>query len=452
MRTCQYHPLQAATFSCASCAIDTCDQCSDESPGYQQVNCFVCAGNLAPIATNNQAEPFWRRFEQAFRYAAAPQALTLILGLSLLTSIAAYLPFSIVWYLAAFAVLMKYSFNCLQHTAEGQMEAPDIAPAFTGGFSLLLRLLLIFIAVAASISLVYSIAGPVIAGIVGIIAIAALPASIIIFAMTDRLGRAVNPLQALQLMGTIGLPYGLLLGVLVVMSGSVQVISQLFGELALLLNSGVSNYYTIVSFHIMGYMLFQYQAELGYESEASATPPPSRELESWALAKARVLVQAGRYDQADKHLRQALKKLPGNNTLHSRYLEFLLATHSPLRPKTSDRLRAFACRYLKFLLRKNLDYKLSAAYLRIRKTLPDYQPDCAELRFALARACRSAGQPNEALTLLNGLHKTFPDYKELIPAYQLMADTLEETPGMASQAQKCRVLLKKLVQRKRLSA
>jgi tetratricopeptide (TPR) repeat protein len=450
MITCDYHPLSAATFACPDCNTDLCDTCCNEAPG-RTVRCFLCDAELTPAAANNQAEPFWRRFDKAFRYALSPQALILIVGVSIISTIAGYLPLSTVWYLAAFAALMKYSFSCLQATAAGNMEAPEISTAFGGGLSLLLRLLVIFIVLSVSIGGAVALVGPTLGAIVGIIAISALPASLIIFAMTDRLSSAVNPLQSLHLMASIGLPYGLLLAILLVMTGSVQVISELLGEdlslLSLTLNAVVSNYYSIVTFHIMGYMLFQYQHELGFESAATHTEPQPREKEDWVLAKAHVLVKEGRFDEADAHFANYLGKLPSSKALYNHYFEFLFATQTPLRPATGERLAAFGSKYLRFLLRHNQEHKLLPSYARLTKALPAFQPDDADTRYRLAKACDKAGQKRQALRLLNGLHKQFPDYRNLLSAYRMLAAILETSPEMTTQAQRCRELLEKLEQR-----
>lgn len=449
MKVCEYHPLSGASYHCAECAVSLCETCCDEQHPHV-MHCFVCHQPLQAVPANNGAEPFWRRFDKAFRYGLSRQALILVGGVSLVTTFAGFLPFSLLWYLLAFGALMKYSFSCLQATANGQMTPPDIATAFGGGLSLLLRLLGIVIATLLSVALAFSLLGPVIGGIVGIVAVAALPASLIIFAMTDRIGDAVNPLGALQLMSTVGLPYGLLLAILLVMSGSVQVISELFGAnlswLALSLNSMVSNYYTVVTFHLMGYMLFQYQDELDYVSPALRERPLPREQDEWCIAKAQVLLKAGEIDKAAGLLSDACQKHPGSEKLHEHCFEFLLATSHPAKPSRGECLRSFADRYLSLLLRRKLHFKLAPSYLRIRQRLPDFVPATPSVRHALAQACEKAGEARLALNLLNGLHRQFPDYKALIPAYELMAQLLDRQPATRPQAEKCRALLKKLQQ------
>lgn len=453
MSYCKYHPLTPATFRCEDCEIQTCDRCGNEGRHGEDLRCFLCDAEMTCLGAANQAEPFWRRFDRAFRYPLAASPLTLILVLSLLTSVLSFIPFAFLLYLAATGALIKYSFSCLQNTAQGRMTAPDITEAYGDGLALILRLLAIIIAITAAIVAINKFLGAGIAGLAGAVAIAALPAIIIIFAMTDSILEAINPARVFHLIGAIGLPYGLLLAIIMIMAGSVEFIGHLIGSdfsvITLTLNAIVSNYYTIVVFHIMGYMLFQFQAELGYTARAEGDEGPTpRDDREWVLAKTGVLIKEGEYAAAAQVFDAALKSMPNSEAVNTQYFEFLLATHDRRDAKSNQRLAAFASPYLQFLADNSpLKHKLGVSYQRVIRALPDYRPETARLRLLLAEACHKGGNPRSALRLLNGLHNDFPDFEDLVPAYQLMAEILDNQPGMAAQAEKCRLLIRKLAQR-----
>lgn len=453
MSYCKYHPLQPAAYRCPQCGIHSCQSCSNESENGLEVRCFLCDSELAALDATRHVEPFWRRFEKAFRYPMVPQTLILLAVLSLVTVVAGYLPFSLLWYLLATGALVKYSFSCLQSTADGELEiVPEVGVAFSDGLTLLFRLMLIFFAVTFAIGLLYSTLGSGLAGLMGMLVIAALPAVVIIFAMTYSVLDAINPLKVFHLISSVGLPYGLLLAIIFIMSGSVQIINQVLGaELGIIsqtLNALVGNYYTIVMFHIMGYVLFQYRSQLGYSAkQEGADDIETRDYKDWVLAKIQVMVKEGRYDTANENFLTAVKRLPDDEAVHNAYFNFLLTTCNTASEDGGRSLSAFASRYFTFLERKNLQHKLSTSYLRVLKLLPDYRPDTARQRLLLAGACRKSGHPRAAMKLLNGLHKQFPDFENLVPAYQLMAKVLGDIPGMAAQLEKCHQLIEKLEQR-----
>ncbi len=446
MSYCKYHPLAAATFACRDCQIDTCDACSNEDKHGRDVRCFLCDQPLDSLGAANQTEPFWRRFDQSFRYPLNAQSITVIVILSAVSAVALHLPFALLWYCAATGALIKYGFSCLQNTAQGDMTAPDITASYGDGVGLVLRLLVIIVAISAAVFGLFTLLGVGAGSLAASLAVAALPAIIIMFAMTDRIIEAINPVNVFRLISAIGLPYGLLLAIILVMMGSMEFISTLIGEdlsfVSMTLNAIVSNYYSLVIFHIMGYMLFQYQGELGFAArEDGAETPAPREDQAWVLAKAQILVKEGRYGEALALLASALEKLPNNELLNTQYFELLLACSSEHQADITGRLQKFASAYLRFLEKNRQPHKMIASFNRVLKSLPDFKPDSASLRLLLARSLRNNGNGRAALQLLNGLHKQFPDAEELIPAYQLMADILDNLPNMGVQAEKCRALI-----------
>lgn len=452
MSYCKYHPLQAATYYCPQCRINNCDSCSDEGRQREQIQCFLCGNALQSLGSGQQAEPFWRHFEQSFRYPMNRNAAGLIIGVAVLSVMASFIPFGFVLVLLLNSIQIKYAFSCLKNTANGNMVPPDITTAYGGGLTLLLRLLLLLALAFTPVFGIGWLLGYKAASLFGILTITALPAIIILFAMNDNLAESLNPAAVLGLISAIGLPYGLLLAIIMIMIASVDVISSIIppslGLSALILQSLVSNYYTIVLFHIMGYMIFQYQDALGFTAradhgEAYQQRPEAEKI----LAYCQILVKEGEYEMALQQFANGLKQFPQNDALHSHRFELTLALVNKQQADSITALKETADAYLFFLFNNQQAHKLTGIYRRIIKAVPDYQSNNPDIRLALARACYQNGDNRSTVKLLNGLHKQHPAYCHLGSAYQLMAKALDEIPGMENQAQKARLLAQQLAQK-----
>jgi len=66
------------------------------------------------------------------------------------------------------------------------------------------------------------------------------------------------------------------------------------------------------------------------------------------------------------------------------------------------------------------------------------------VRYRIAQACFEAGKSVLVVKLLNGLHRDDPQYKALIPAYELMAKALDDLPNKREQAEKLRRMMRQL--------
>lgn len=441
---CHYHPRVGATYACPTCDTTLCDTCTDDSQGWGAERCFHCADKVTSLGASNSAEPFWRRLQQAFRYPLTTQCLVLITGVSLLTSVLAYLPFAFVVYLMVTGAMMRYSFACLEQTANGKMSAPDITLAYEGGVSLLFQLLILLVVMAATVFGVHALLGANMARLVGVLLVLGFPAIIILFALNQSLTAAINPFNILQLVLAIGLPYGVLLGLMMVMMASVGVLHEVIGGVSFLdtfLQSMISNFYTVVAFHIMGYMIFQYQAELGFMVRADNDDDSGRTDQQRHNARIDIALKEAEYNKVVDLFAEANSKFPQEANYYFRCFEFLCNVHMP------ERLTRFAPHYFDFLLRSSRKDQVYPAFKRLLLVLPTFKPESARLRHLLAEQCQASGDPRSALKLLNGLHKQAPDYPRLVPAYELMCEALADLPGMDAQVAQCQKLVQQLSRR-----
>ena len=447
MEYCKYHPLSPATFHCPDCGTDHCDLCVDEGRGNSEERCFICGDPVESLGAANSATPFWRRLEEAFKYPLKAETIGLIIGLALVQAIAGYLPFSFIIQLAVFGIAVKYSLYCMQQTSEGFLTAPDITNAYTGAVNEAVRMIaliftLTFMAVGA-----YTLVGSFAGELFTMLLMLGLPAILINYGFSESILYAINPLNMFRLVFAIGLPYGLIIGLLMVMAASVGVLLKLFeGQLSILsqtLSSAISYYYAFVMFHLMGYMIFQYQGQLGFvASEQGNDLKPVRSDAEKTDAEISILVKEGEYDKALRLFDDALKLFPDDKQLNRHYFDFLLATGNK---KT---LLQFATRFFTHLYRTHQPDRLPIAYNQVLKRLPKFRPESPLARYQLAKACEQAGYHKLAVIQIQGMKKEFPEFEYLAEAYDVMATSLSFLPGMENETVKCQKLAQQLKSQK----
>ncbi len=448
MDSCKYHPLKPADYHCEQCQISVCDACVDHSIGGE-AHCFHCNDLLIRRITEDNIEPFWHRLEKAFKYPLNAHALTMIVGLSVAWLILPALPLPGPGYLILSLVLtgaiVNYNFMCLVETSEGNFEAPPVGMAFQGTFKVLWKLFLMFCLLAAGIHFIGSRTSPMLASVAALVVLIGLPAILIIFAHTRSVLASANPAEFLKVITQIGMPYGLLLIFLMIMMSSVGVIGQLIGHdlsvVSLFIQSLVTSYYSIVMFHLMGYMLYQYQDRLGYStvSDDEDSLPPMNAAEV-ALAHIRIRLKEGQYDRADELFRNAIRVSRHHERIRTDYFKFLY------RCERKTGMENYADDYLKFQVSRKPTDQLGADFKKIRQLLPSFLPKDPAVRFAIADNCYNSGDAVSAVELINGMHRLFPDYDRLVEVYQLMKTALERIPNMSAQAEKCMALIEKLQQ------
>ncbi len=443
MEYCKYHPLKPATFLCNSCDINCCDVCVDVRPERRSLErCVNCGSELESLGATYNAEPFWRRLEQSFRYPLNIQTLILIVGVSALTAVLSFVPLTILWILVLTGAFIRYAFTCLEQTSMGILEAPDITEAYEGGVSLLFQLLFILASIVGMVIGVGKFLGSEFAMFVGVMSVIALPAIIINFATTGDMAAALSPLKTFGLIASIGLPYGLLLAFILIMSASVGVLQGFVGEefsLAnMILQSIIANYYMIVVFHIMGYMIFQYQGKLGFSARASSDKTGEKSELDVMLVKIDVAAKEGDFSSAVELFSKAVQKFPTDGELLSRCFEFLYACNE------KEDMDAFAPRYISFLVSNRANDKLNMVYKKILHVVPNYRPEDPILRYALAKECHRVGDSRSVVKLVNGLHKQAPGFEYLAEAYELLVDALKDIPNLSGQVEPCVRLVEKL--------
>lgn len=439
MDFCKYHPLEGATHVCSQCNIYLCDKCIDDGRQRDAARCFLCGNVLESLGAANTVEPFWRRLPEAFKYPLNASSMSLIVITAIMSVLATLMPFllilSVLMYLFAAGSMLKYSFSCLERTALGEMKAPDVINAYQGGIKLLFQLIVLIIMLSAIVAGAAYYLGNGVGGFLLVIAIVSFPAILIRFAQTESMLEAMNPRSAFALIAAVGLPYGVLIAFVLIMMSSVgvlhEVIGHLFPAISYLLQSIISNYYTVVIFHIMGYMLFQFQGQLGYVAREDDEQPARSDTEHLA-AKIEVFLKEGDYEQVVKLYYHAFKQYPNESLFYEKYFDLLYAC------KKMALMDDFGTDYLAFLIKKKRFDKITIVYKQVLMIAPEFIPKSPDVRLQLSRMLKQQGDSKLAIRNLNGMHKLYPDFVNLVDAYQLLAESLDDVRGMQSQAAKCR--------------
>ncbi len=435
---CTVHPLQPATWHCPDCGFDLCDEAVSDPRGNDRVKCLNCDARVESLGARNTAQPFWRRLPDIFRYGLQGNALMVALLLGLGKTLGLFLPFALLFNLLALGLLFNYAQDCLEKTAHGDFKAPTIQATLEN--SLVTALAVVGLTLLTGL-LLAGVANKLGQGVASLFAVAltvALPAMLINYALTQRLSDALNLARAFWLIRAIGAPYGLLLAAMAVMFFSVLTLQQWLQWLpfaADLAQNTLSMVYLIVLFHLMGYLVFQYQGELGYAArEVSRTDPLQRtELDEWQ-ARLELLARTAQFARLEEALHEAIHACPGHWPFQQRLYHLYQA--SGRLPQQGQFLRFYA----NTLHHSGQQRALHVLCKNNMKQLLDEELT-AELNLHLANACQQFKDHRAVIRLLNGFQRRHRGHASVPAALQMLAAALDELPEMAAQADKCRALL-----------
>jgi hypothetical protein len=214
--------------------------------------------------------PFGQRLQTGFGYplrgAALPTCvvLALIHYVGLLPGYIGALASALVW-----AATWRYAADCMQHTANGYADPPDVGSDGNNasGWGLTAIHLLVVALCVLAIVFFPRLLWPVL-----ILSALVLPAIDMSLAFDGNLALAINPLNWTRVMGAFGAAYlvpvaiNLLLGVLIMLASiATGLLPQL---LALPLFAFAYTYLIVLAFHLMGAMIHQRHERFGMAPEA----------------------------------------------------------------------------------------------------------------------------------------------------------------------------------------
>lgn len=354
--------------------------------------------------------PFWSRLRSFPLYPLRGTALVALVTLTLCT-LGRMVP-GIGWLLSllTWGAIYAYAFDILRNTADGRMQAPEIMRDARDGT--VWRLFAMMIALIVVVGLAFGFGGLAV-GLVVLVAVVLLqPGFVISLAMDGSLRRALNPAVAMALATRIGWPYLAAFGVLFVMQASVITASRwakgllppVVDELVL---AAITIWGLFATFHFMGYLVYQYHEELGYEPDAHhdlqrhAGAPDQR-----LLDEAELHVREGRIDTALEILRSEVRSRAVGLEVHALY-QRLLASGA----RKAERLD-HARQYLNALLLEKQDRPALALLREALQADPDFVPLTLEQAHQLAARAALAGQQQLSVDARLAMLKAWPTAAE----------------------------------------
>ena len=426
---CHYHPGEPAKWHCGECQMHYCSRCMPDADTRQRQGlCPKCSKAMRYLGAATEVVPFWQRIGAFFRYPFHSDPLIVIAICTLVPIVApANLIGLIIWVVLALA-LFKYTYAVINRTAEGHLKPPPVSEAFSGsGFNIVILQLLVFVLMGALVAAAAMLGGSILMMLAIAFVVLGLPASIMVLAMERSVGAAVNPLNLAVLISRIGTPYFLLYGYLILLtlaSGAAQDFAVTHFPLwvAQPLAGFLNSTFTLILFHMLGYLLFQYQEELGFASdiqdEDDLAGHQHRDRSSRLDADLDMNLKDGNYDRAQAILKEALKK-DQNDPRRLGQLYQLLAARNDV-----SELYRYHPRLMTWLADRNDGDGLNELIRTLQTLEPNFQVDDADLALACATALYHRQHFKPALRLLQDFHKRFPDSEQLAPAYLLAAQVL----------------------------
>lgn len=180
--------------------------------------------------------------------------------------------------------------------------------------------------------------------------------------------------------------------------------------------------FTLILFHMLGYLLFQYQEELGFASDlqdgAEQQDSQHRDRSTRFDADIDMNLKDGNYDRVQSMLKEALKRDRDNSQRLGQLHQLLTARNNV------SELYRYHPRLLAWLADHNDGDSMAALLDTLQTAEPQFRLDDPELAVRCARALYHRGQYKPALRLLQDFHKRFPDSDQLAQAYLLVAQSL----------------------------
>ena len=443
---CDSHPTRKAHWHCPKCNAQFCPECvvqrESESYGHRKTHhfCAKCNQEVDWVGVENLIEPFWNRMPRIFTYplSIAPIILMAVLALATMFFSGPGL-FSTLMKGVMWLIVIKYSFESLKATAGGNLKAPPVnSQTISDDFGQVFKQFGIYIAILIAFFWVSAKLGALLGILFLLAALFFVPSMVILLVTTGSLINALNPVMFVGLTFRIGWAY-LLMYFFLFLLGSAPaylfqyLIKYLPGELHLLLYGFAESFYTIVSYHLMGYVILQYHDRIGYQVDYEDFEDPNGEdyqpqeadPDEAVLREVAPLIQEGKLDEAISMIQKMTlhQGIKGIN-LSERYYTLL-----KMKKRKKDLLE-HCVSHLEKLSENNQKNKALAVFGECRKIDPEFLPT-ADVLFKLAGWINETGKTQTAISTYNLLVKSYPQHPMVPKSYfriaQLFHDSLMKT-------------------------
>lgn len=387
--------------------------------------------------------PFWHRLGEISKYPLQSGAITNVLLFTVLR-IADLLPLGIAGLIVSavlWAGILKYAAEVLVQTAHGRLDAPEYSMQVgeSQAWDQIKLQILLWLMMFVGMLAIGAVAGPGPAMLWLLFVAIAIPGATITLAMTNNLWAALNPAGWIELMSAFGWPYFVVaaLCALYQVSGAN---AQAFAEaipfvphfVTHLFTWFITHYVLVATFHLMGYLVYQYADRIGHEVKRDEAPAKLRQRhqdpDQGLVDEAEALVQDGRADEAATRLAEHIATRGGTVLVHEHYRKLLKATQD------QAGLLKHGLGYAQVLLAQD-NLKRALELMQECYALdPNFAPDIADDVHRLAQRASQTGLHPLALKLVSGFHKRWPKHKDIARNYLFAAKVMTDKLNREEQA------------------
>jgi len=446
---CDYHPTQPAHWSCEKCGANLCPACiiRRDQEGYVQGQklhlCPKCYLPVKWIGVGNLIDPFWKQLPRIFAYGFYPQPLILV---AVIAVISGFLPSSGVFSLITRGLLgmaiLKYSFESLKATAGGDLKPPRVnAETISANIGPVVKQGVMYLIIGGLLAYLAATSGPFIAYPVFYLVGLLLPSMIIILVTSSSLLNALNPLAVGTIAFRVGWAYLLVYVFFSILGSAPAVLGHYLirhfpQALQLPMMTFAQGFYSIITYHLLGYVILQYHEAVGYQVDQGDFRDPGEETtetrqmdpDAQVLYAVTPLIQEGKLDEALALIIEmtSVVGIQGAN-LAERYYTLL-----KMKKKIPEMLK-HAEKYLELLVAGDSRAKALKIYAECKRIKPDFLPDAPAL-FKLAGWLNEMGKSKEAIATYNRLVKEYPEHQLIPKAFYRVAQIFQDRlllPGSA---------------------
>lgn len=371
-------------------------------------------------APASRPQPFWHRLRSITLYPLRGSALYSLIALTLCTLLG-FLP-GIGWIISivTWVAVYRYAFEILRETANGRLDSPE--NTLTSSDGTVIRLLALMILMAIFVVLVAVFAGPIVGLLTLAVVVFLQPGCVISLAMDGSLRAAANPMTSISIAMRIGWPYLATFLLLFVIQASALTAGKwlhtymppIIGDLTL---TFFSIWGLFAAFHLLGYLVYQYHAELGFDPEGAPDPLSRHDPDRNLLEEAENFVREGQPEAAIESLRGAIRTRAVGLPVHELYQRLLR------RDGASAALSEHARQYISRLVNEKQDRQAMNVLRDMLELDPDFTPAEPEQATQLAERARVSGQLQLQVDALRAMLKAWPRAAEA-PQWALQAALL----------------------------
>ena len=439
---CQYHQQTPARWTCNTCHSNVCNSCVNDQIDAEAPLCVLCNEPLSDNGLEDFIPPFWAKMSLFFSIPLSLPALSFIAFMLITGNIALYLPLIgvLVVTFVLPTVFLKYAYLLLENVSDGRMQAPSIGDVLRDNdYSIVFKQVGVFFLLFAPLTYIAS-TSPILGILFLFLVILLIPATVMVLSVTQSFFQTLNPLTLLSFATRIGWSYLLLYLLMTIINSGPAIIlefvmstlsEQTLASIIIPLFLALEMYFTLVIFAVLGYVLFKYHHRLGFKIDSAHVEA----LEGFqkppfvhpALKDIEVLIKEGQHQKALDLLIPRMSEHQKDAEVMLRFHKLLVLNHSPdllkyavefIHMLLSTSNRAYAVTVFKDCLATDKTFKLTYT--------TDYVPLCETML--------QIREYKLLVHLLNGFHKTYPEFEHIGKLYLMMAKALSEGLGEDAKA------------------